>query len=267
MRQLCGALPSPITAEDRARDFHASRLFGGETSYSAQSVSISAQHEFYTQGSESCVPTSHVSSVNTLARIRGKPFARRPGAGRVFATTQIRQGLLIPGKGLANTGSSCGYALAEMRDTGAIADVDYPDTNDNASRVPPLDAMAAEVMFRITGAHRILFEEALDPVATLRTGLIAAMNGAKAGKNAAPTACMTVDDAYGNLPIGKVYGADVAPGGKVWGGHCQIITEYDAILDALGFATSWGDGRIYYVSIPWFARNGSAAFVIEDYAT
>lgn len=266
MKALCGALASPITDEDRARDFHQSQLFGAASS-SPQTVRLTDKHDWYVQGSESCVPTSHVSSVNDLARIRGAPFARKPGAGRLFATTQMRQGLIIPGKGLANSGSSCGFALAEMRDpdaSGIIADDDYPDNDENATRVPPLSAFEADVLFRITGAHRILFEEAPDPVTTLRTGILAAMNLAAQGKAAMPTACMTVDDAYGNLPVGAVYSAT---GGNVWGGHCQQITEVDEDLDAIGFATSWGGERVFYVSIPWFAKNGAAAFVIEDYTT
>ncbi len=47
---------------------------------------------------------------------------------------------------------------------------------------------------------------------------------------------MMVDDAYGSTGS-SVY---EAPGGKVWGGHAQVIIGYSSILDAFHVRNSWG---------------------------
>ena len=254
--KLTGAIPSPPDERDRDFAFHKTEKFAGAFTGTRTSVDVTDLHTWRVQPANSCVEYAIAEQCQALGVAEGRPLDLL-GVARFYALTRLRTEAPVPSAGIPDTGSSQRYAYAVAREDGIQSEDVWPDSSSIATLVPPARVWEAAPLIKLGTCHRIFGEGDVD---ALRDGIITALTLARDGKCSPPTTLMQVDDAYGALPEDEVYSA---PGGNVWGWHCQMALAYLADLDAVALASSWSKRR-FLVSVPWLAANGGETWVVDS---
>jgi len=249
--QFTGAIPSQHDPRDF--DFHKSELFAGAVPVPPRDYDFRHLHTWRVQGAPSCVEYSLVAKVQALAAAQGKPL--EPLCANL-AWWGARN--LASPPGTAIVGSSCRLAIKYARDRGLKPEYVFPDAPENFARVPPADALEAMPTVRVKSYHRIRGEGDPD---MLRSGILAAFALLDAGGQCSfANGVLPVGDGYANVPDGQAWDGTI---GSPWGTHDQAIGLYRSVDDCVGFLSSWGGERVFWVPIAVLAKLGFEFWIID----
>ncbi len=153
---------------------------------------------------------------------------------------------------LTDWGCGARFAMKAIRDTGLVAEDRWPEIPENINAIPPADVWQEGECATVQSFYLIESDENASPqiVEALRRGYC-------------PGVCMTVDEKYVDLGEGTYD----SPGGKVLGGHGQVIVAWDEPGRRFGLLNSWGpdvgDGGIFWVTERFMNTSTNGKWVVQ----
>jgi hypothetical protein len=253
--KLTGAI---VSHDPRDHDFHSSDAYAGAVPQPIRDYDFRHLHTWRIQLAPSCVAVSMNSKAQALAKAQGKPL---PLLSYNFSWTYARMAAQPPvgGQPLPVVGSNGHLNMKGARDRGFKAESVFPDVPSNHARVYPADALAAEPVAKLGRWSAIKGE---GKAALLRDGILNAFRLLDAGGQCSfPGAVIEVGSGFANVPEGETWNGDL---GETWGNHDQAIVQYRERDDSVGFASSWGGERIFWMPVPLLAARGTWFSVIES---
>lgn len=239
-------------------DFHSSEVYAGAAPEPVRDYDFRHLHTWRTQGAPQCVAVSMVSKAQALAKAQGRALPllcyNLPWTGARMAADPPQ-----PGRPLPVTGSNGHLNMKHARDRGFKTEDAFPDRPENYDRVPPASAWGAAPVAKLGRWSRIKGENNPDK---LRDGIMNAFRLLDAGGQCSfPGGVIDVGSGFASVPEGGAWDGTM---GELWGGHDQAIVAYRKVDDCIGFASSWGGERIFWMPVPLLAARGAWFAVIES---